>query len=92
MAVLHGYCEENEKERSARERKKEGGVAWRAGILQGVFSSSRRQAGRGSPAALRRTRTYAAYWKKKKGIFAENPLGFGRFQGKNRNCTLCNIW
>jgi hypothetical protein len=64
-----GYWEENGEERSARKRKKEGGVAWRAGILQGVFSSSRRQAGRGSPAALRKTRRCAAYWKKKKEGF-----------------------
>jgi hypothetical protein len=24
--------------------------------------------------------------------FAENPLGFERFQGKNKKCTLCKIW
>jgi hypothetical protein len=51
----------------AKEGKKEGEVAWRAGkVSRGFFSSSRRQAGRGSPAALRRTRKCSAYWKKKK--------------------------
>jgi hypothetical protein len=28
------------------------------------------------------TQEVAAYWKKKKEDFAENPLGFGGFQGK----------
>jgi hypothetical protein len=28
---------------------------------------------------------------RRKEIFAENPLGFERFQEKNKNCTLCNI-
>jgi hypothetical protein len=60
--VLGGGWEE----RSARKRKKEE-VAWRAGkVSRGFFSSSRRQVGRGSPAALRRTRKCSAYWKKKK--------------------------
>jgi hypothetical protein len=61
------------------------------GLLQDVSSASKRQAGGGTPAALRKTRRCAAYWKKKKEDFAENPLGFGGFQGKNKNCTLCNI-
>jgi hypothetical protein len=33
----------------------------------------------------------AAYWKKMEEGFAENPLGFGRFQGEIKTAHFCKI-
>jgi hypothetical protein len=52
------------------------------GLLQDVSStfSGKQEVASGSPA--QDTQQLAAYWKKKAKDFAENPLGFGGFQGK----------
>jgi hypothetical protein len=51
------------------------------GLLQGVLLilSGKQEVASGSPA--QDTQLLPAYWKKK-ADFVENPLGFGRFQGK----------
>jgi hypothetical protein len=30
--------------------------------------------------------------RRRKEVFAENPLGFGRFQGKIKTTHFCKIW
>jgi hypothetical protein len=100
MAVLHVYWEEDGKERSARERDMRGkrgrAVSWRPGAsesLLGLKAASRRWHA-GGPA--QDTQQLAAYWKKK-AVFAENPLGFERFQEKIETahfaifCTLNGV-
>jgi hypothetical protein len=61
------------------------------GLLQDVSStfSGKQEVASGSP--VQDTQQLAAYWKKKI-VFAENPLGFGGFQGKNKTAHFFNIW
>jgi hypothetical protein len=81
MAVLHGYWEED-REASQGEKEKEEGVRGVQGLLQGVISSFVGKQEVATLAPAQDTQEVAAYWKKKKEDFAENPLGFGGFQGK----------
>jgi hypothetical protein len=87
------YWEEDGEEKSEK-RKRRGEMrraSWRPGdapgSLLGLKAASRRWHA-GDPAQD----TQLLCLLEEEGIFAENPLGFGRFQGeKDKNCTLCNI-
>jgi hypothetical protein len=75
----NGKERESQGKRELREKRRR--ASWRWGRTPGRLLDLQRQAGGGTPVTLRWTRR-SAYWKKKKGVFVENPLRFGGFQEK----------
>jgi hypothetical protein len=91
MVALHGTGRRTGGEE--RQEKREGG---RSGVAcrdsPGRLLDLERQAGRGvAIGPAQDTHEMAAYWKKMEEGFAENPLGFGRFQGEIKTAHFCKI-
>jgi hypothetical protein len=91
LAGLHGRRRRmSQGKRELRER--EGGLRGVQGAAPGgllILKAASRTWLAGSPA---QDTHVCCLLEEEERNFAENPLGFGRFQGKNKNCTLCNIW
>jgi hypothetical protein len=88
--VRFHWEEDEKKEASGGKRKKdgEGGVASRGRSPEG---SSHPWSGKQDVAPRRPCAGHAGVHptgRRRKGVFVENPLGFGGFLGNIKNCTL----
>jgi hypothetical protein len=82
MAALHGYWEEDGEERSARERERDKGKEREGGVQVPPGGPSRPPSGKQEVAHQRPCAGHAGVLptgRRRKKVFAENPLGFGRF-------------